>query len=104
MERSKPRRTIHQSIDFGRRSTALVSDERIKGVSLTGSEAAGSSMAEAAGKYLKKSVLELGGSDAFIILEDADIDHAVEMAVAGRFNNNGQSYSIKTIYCCSGCS
>jgi succinate-semialdehyde dehydrogenase/glutarate-semialdehyde dehydrogenase len=58
---------------------------------LTGSEAAGSSMAEAAGKYLKKSVLELGGSDAFIILEDADIDHAVEMAVAGRFNNNGQS-------------
>jgi acyl-CoA reductase-like NAD-dependent aldehyde dehydrogenase len=75
----------------GRRSTALVSDERIKGVSLTGSEAAGSSMAEAAGKYLKKSVLELGGSDAFIILEDADIDAAVEMAVAGRFNNNGQS-------------
>jgi acyl-CoA reductase-like NAD-dependent aldehyde dehydrogenase len=75
----------------GRRSTALVSDERIKGVSLTGSEAAGSSMAEAAGKYLKKSVLELGGSDAFIILEDADIDTAVEMAVAGRFNNNGQS-------------
>jgi succinate-semialdehyde dehydrogenase/glutarate-semialdehyde dehydrogenase len=67
-----------------------VSDERIKGVSLTGSEAAGSSMAEAAGKYLKK-VLELGGSDAFIILEDADIDNAVEMAVAGRFNNNGQS-------------
>jgi succinate-semialdehyde dehydrogenase/glutarate-semialdehyde dehydrogenase len=64
-----------------------VSDERIKGVSLTGSEAAGSSMAEAAGKYLNR----LGGSDAFIILEDADIDHAVEMAVAGRFNNNGQS-------------
>jgi succinate-semialdehyde dehydrogenase/glutarate-semialdehyde dehydrogenase len=47
-------------------------------VSLTGSEAAGSSMAEAAGKYLKKSVLGLGGSDAFIMLEDADIDHAVE--------------------------
>jgi succinate-semialdehyde dehydrogenase/glutarate-semialdehyde dehydrogenase len=59
---------------------------------------------EAAGKYLKKSVLELGGSDAFIMLEDADIDRTVEMAVAGRFNNNGQNNSIKTIYCCSGCS
>jgi succinate-semialdehyde dehydrogenase/glutarate-semialdehyde dehydrogenase len=75
----------------GKRSTALVSDDRIKGVSLTGGEGAGSSIAEAAGKQLKKSVLELGGSDAFIILEDADIDTAVEMAVAGRFNNNGQS-------------
>jgi succinate-semialdehyde dehydrogenase/glutarate-semialdehyde dehydrogenase len=75
----------------GKRSTALVSDERIKGVSLTGSEGAGSSVAEAAGKHLKKSVLELGGSDAFIILEDADIDTAVKMAIAGRFNNNGQS-------------
>lgn len=75
----------------GKRSTALVSDERIKGVSLTGSEGAGSSIAEAAGKNLKKSVLELGGSDAFIVLEDADIDNAVEMAIAGRFSNNGQS-------------
>lgn len=75
----------------GKRSTALVSDERIKGVSLTGSEGAGSSFAEAAGKNLKKSVLELGGSDAFIVLEDADIDTAVEMAIEGRFNNNGQS-------------
>jgi succinate-semialdehyde dehydrogenase/glutarate-semialdehyde dehydrogenase len=75
----------------GKRSTALVSDNRIKGVSLTGSEAAGASIAEAAGKNLKKSVLELGGSDAFIILEDADIDTAVEMAIAGRFSNTGQS-------------
>ncbi|MBG6111634.1 succinate-semialdehyde dehydrogenase/glutarate-semialdehyde dehydrogenase [Flavobacterium sp. CG_23.5] len=75
----------------GKRSTALVSDQRIKGVSLTGSEGAGSSIAEAAGKHLKNSVLELGGSDAFIVLEDADIDTAVEMAIAGRMNNNGQS-------------
>ncbi|TDE02639.1 NAD-dependent succinate-semialdehyde dehydrogenase [Flavobacterium hiemivividum] len=75
----------------GKRSSALISDDRIKGVSLTGSEGAGSSIAAAAGKNLKKSVLELGGSDAFIILEDADIDTAVEMAIVGRMNNNGQS-------------
>ena len=58
----------------GKRSTALVDDVRIKGVSLTGSEGAGASMAAAAGKNLKRSVLELGGSDSFIVLEDADID------------------------------
>jgi succinate-semialdehyde dehydrogenase/glutarate-semialdehyde dehydrogenase len=75
----------------GKRSTALVNDDRIKGISLTGSEGAGASMAEAAGKNLKRSVLELGGSDCFIILEDADIDATVAMAIAGRMNNNGQS-------------
>lgn len=74
----------------GSRASALVSDKRIKGVSLTGSEAAGASIAAEAGKNLKKSVLELGGSDAFIILEDADIDKTVEWAVVGRMNNNGQ--------------
>lgn len=72
------------------RTTALVADKRIKGVSLTGSEAAGSSIAAEAGKHIKRSVLELGGSDAFIILEDADIEKAVEWAVVGRINNNGQ--------------
>lgn len=74
----------------GKRTSALVSDKRIKGVSLTGSEAAGASVAEQAGKYLKKSVLELGGSDAFIVLEDANIDEAVRWAVIGRMNNNGE--------------
>jgi succinate-semialdehyde dehydrogenase/glutarate-semialdehyde dehydrogenase len=74
----------------GKRASALVADDRIKGVSLTGSEEAGASIASAAGKYLKKSVLELGGSDAFIVLEDADIDKTVEWAVVGRLNNNGE--------------
>ncbi len=74
----------------GKHATALVSDKRIKGVSLTGSEAAGASMAAEAGKYLKKVVLELGGNDVFIILEDADMEKTVEWAVVGRMNNNGQ--------------
>lgn len=75
----------------GKKASQLVSDKRIKGVSLTGSEAAGASLAAEAGKNLKKSVLELGGNDAFIVLEDADIDKTVEWAVVGRMNNNGQS-------------
>ncbi len=74
----------------GKKATALVADKRIKGVSLTGSEEAGTSIAKEAGKYLKKVVLELGGNDVFIILEDADLKKTVEWAVVGRMNNNGQ--------------
>jgi len=75
----------------GKRIAKLATDVRITGMSLTGSEAAGSSMAENAGKNLKKTVLELGGSDAFIVLDDADVDLAVEKAFLGRFNNTGQA-------------
>jgi succinate-semialdehyde dehydrogenase/glutarate-semialdehyde dehydrogenase len=74
----------------GKHASALVSDIRIKGVSLTGSEEAGASIAMEAGKHLKKVVLELGGNDVFIILEDADMEKTVEWAVVGRMNNNGQ--------------
>ncbi len=68
----------------------MIGDKRIRGLSLTGSEVAGAIVAAEAGKHVKKSVLELGGSDAFIVLEDADIDKTVEWAVVGRINNNGQ--------------
>ncbi len=68
----------------------LISDPRIKAVALTGSEGAGSVVASQAGKSLKKSTMELGGSDAFIVLEDADLDRAVSWAVWGRMNNTGQ--------------
>jgi len=69
----------------------LIDDPRVAAVTLTGSTAAGSKVAEAAGRNLKKQVLELGGSDAYVILEDADMDIAVEIAVRGRLVNSGQS-------------
>lgn len=69
----------------------IAEDERVAGLSLTGSEKAGASVAEAAGKNLKKSVLELGGSDPFIVLEDADMDVVIKNAIAGRLGNMGQA-------------
>ena len=69
----------------------IMDDSRIQGASLTGSEKAGASLAAAAGRNIKKSVLELGGSDPFIVLEDADIDRATDLAIYGRTVNNGQS-------------
>ena len=72
-------------------SERLVDDPRIKGVALTGSVAAGRSMAARAGQNLKLSSMELGGSDAFIVLEDADLEHAVKWAVWGKMYNTGQT-------------
>ncbi len=69
----------------------IIDDRRIKGVALTGSGAAGRKIAARAGQNLKPSSLELGGSDAFIVLEDADLDHALNWAVWGRMYNDGQT-------------
>jgi succinate-semialdehyde dehydrogenase/glutarate-semialdehyde dehydrogenase len=68
----------------------VIDDPRIKGVALTGSVEAGKRVASRAGKNLKKSTMELGGSDAFIVLEDADLEKTVEWAVWGKMNNTGQ--------------
>ncbi len=73
------------------RIEALIGNPGIAAVTLTGSTEAGRKVAEAAGRHLKKQVLELGGSDAYLILEDADIEMAAEICVNGRLKNSGQS-------------
>lgn len=69
----------------------VIADDRVAAVSLTGSERAGRSVAATAGQHLKKCVLELGGSDAFVVLDDADLDQAISIASASRFGNAGQT-------------
>lgn len=69
----------------------IIADPRVRGVSLTGSEAAGASVAEAAGKHMTKSVLELGGSDAMLVLDAADVDGMARLAARARLSNCGQA-------------
>ena len=83
---------VFQTLLIGASQVAnLMADDRVKAATLTGSEPAGASLAVASGKQIKKTVLELGGSDPFIVLESADLETAVSTAVTARMLNNGQS-------------
>jgi succinate-semialdehyde dehydrogenase/glutarate-semialdehyde dehydrogenase len=83
---------VFQTLLIGSEKVArVIEDERVRAVTLTGSEGAGRSVAETAGRALKKSVLELGGSDPFVVLPSADLAAAVSVGVTARVQNNGQS-------------
>jgi succinate-semialdehyde dehydrogenase/glutarate-semialdehyde dehydrogenase len=86
-----PRGTFQNLIIHHDQVEKIIAHENVKAVTLTGSERAGASVAEVAGRYLKKCVLELGGNNAFIVWKDADVEKAVQTAVNARMANAGQS-------------
>lgn len=86
-----PENTFRTLMIGAEQAEAVVADQRIAAVTLTGSSAAGRKVAAIAGQHLKKCVLELGGSDPFIVLDDADIEWTAKQAVFARFQNMGQS-------------
>jgi acyl-CoA reductase-like NAD-dependent aldehyde dehydrogenase len=90
-ETGLPQGVLRTVLVPGSETPRLIEDPRIAAVTLTGSEVAGVEVAATSGHVLKKTVLELGGSDAFIVLDDADLDEAAQVAVTARFQNNGQS-------------
>src|SRR5260370_40715999 len=87
-EAGVPRGVLRTVLVPGSETSRLIEDPRIGAVTLTGSEAAGVEVAATSRQGLKKTVLELGGSDAFIILEDADLTEVAPVAVTARFQNN----------------
>ena len=90
-EAGAPDGLFHTLLISSERVGSVIDDDRVRAVTLTGSDVAGSKVAERSGKALKKTVLELGGSDPFIVLPDADLDRTVATAVNARYQNTGQS-------------
>ena len=91
LEAGFPKNVFQNLLISGKQVKQVLENDYVKAATLTGSEAAGSSVAEIAGKNIKKTVLELGGSDPFIVLKDADIKTAAKTAVKARTQNSGQS-------------
>lgn len=91
-ERAGFPKACFQNLPIGSKKVEnIIRDKRVKAVTLTGSKPAGSSVASVAGEEIKKSVLELGGSNALVVFEDANIKEAVKICVQARFQNTGQS-------------
>lgn len=91
LEAGFPEGTFQAILVNSKNIEPVIADPRVQGVTLTGSTAAGMSVGQLAGKYIKKSVLELGGSDPFIVLKDANLELAAQTAVKARMQNAGQS-------------